>query len=148
MKKTILILLMSSYFLAKADEPKVSMLKQSTKDLPMQPVYNPGKSAGAWILIGGSSLFVSGVSKVFATYAAVPDITIYKYEEHYIKALNKYNNHQRIYNSIFYTGVGVAGLTIMFGAFDLLNTPVAENNKVSLNLKSNGSNVGLCLNFK
>lgn len=148
MKKTILLLLAVSTLTAMAHEPKFSMFKKQESKINKEHTYSSGRSAGSWFLISGASLFVGSISKVVATYDAVPDITSYTTIEDYNKGVDKYNRHQRTFNTVFYTGVGVAGIAIVFGAFDLLNTPIAENSKTTLKIKSNGSNIGLCLNFK
>ncbi len=148
MKKTILTIFVATSLIASAHEPKISMLNKKQEKISIQPIYNPSKSAGAWFLIGGSSLFVGSISKLLGTYETIPDYSIYKNENDYIKDINKYNNHQRTYNTIFYTSIGISGLTMAIGAFDLLNAPLTETSKTSLKLKANSNTISLCLNFK
>ncbi len=148
MKKLILVLFAFTTLVASAHEPKFSMRKTSETKQISEHVYNSGKSAGAWFLIGGVTLFGGSITKIVANYAAVPDFTSYATVEDYNKANDKYLRNQKSANTAFLSCIGVSGLTFVLGAADLLNTPLVDGQKAALKLKSNASGVGLCLNFK
>lgn len=146
MKRIIILLLALSTINAKAHEPKFSMFAK--KDSLKVARFSSAQKGCYWLVFSGISLIgVSAINQVKQSQS-VPEVSNFVTVEQYNKANDKYINNQKVYKTSINATIAVTGISIIIAAGYFLESKLVENDKISLNLKSNQTGIGLCLNFK